>query len=100
MIRLTCTVIAAAVILIARQPIRLPHNTRLFSLGMGAGDTSAFVLSNRAMQLEQVAVVSVLGSLYGAVTVALAALVLREHVSRWQWLGIAAIFSGIYLMSR
>ena len=100
MIRMTCTVIAAAVILIARQPIGLPRNTRLFSLGMGAGDTSAFVLSNRAMQLEQVAVVSVLGSLYGAVTVALAAVVLREHVSRWQWLGIAGIFSGIYLMSR
>ena len=100
MIRMTCTVIAAAMILIARQPIRLPRNSRLFSLGMGAGDTSAFVLSNRAMQLEQVAVVSVLGSLYGAVTVALAAVVLREHVSRWQCVGIAAIFFGIYLMSR
>jgi drug/metabolite transporter (DMT)-like permease len=67
---------------------------------MGAGDTSAFVLSNRAMQIEQVAVISVLGSLYGAVTVALAAIVLREHVSRWQWSGIASIFAGIYLMSR
>jgi drug/metabolite transporter (DMT)-like permease len=100
MIRLTCTLIAATAILIARQPIKLPRNTRLISLGMGAGDTTAFVLSNRAMQIEQVAVVSVLGSLYGAVTVALAAIVLREHVSRWQSLGIASIFSGIYLMSR
>jgi drug/metabolite transporter (DMT)-like permease len=100
MIRLTCTVIVTAVILLARQPIGLPRNTRWMSLGMGAGDTSAFVLSNRAMQIEQVAVVSVLGSLYGAVTVALAAIVLREHVSRWQWAGIGAIFSGIYLMSQ
>jgi len=25
---------------------------------------------------------------------------LREHVSRWQWSGIASIFAGIYLMSR
>jgi drug/metabolite transporter (DMT)-like permease len=100
MIRMTCTVIAAAVILVARQPIKLPRNTRSISLGMGVGDTTAFVFSNRAMQLEQIAVVSVLGSLYGAVTVALAAIVLREHVSRWQWLGIGAIFFGIYLMSR
>jgi drug/metabolite transporter (DMT)-like permease len=100
MIRLTCTLIVTAVILLAHQPIGLPRNTRWMSLGMGAGDTSAFVLSNRAMQIEQVAVVSVLGSLYGAVTVALAAIVLREHVSRWQWAGIAAIFSGIYLMSQ
>ncbi len=100
MIRLTCTAIATAIILFARQPIGLPRNTRWISLGMGAGDTSAFVLSNRAMQIEQVAVISVLGSLYGAVTVALAAIVLREHVSRWQWTGIASIFAGIYLMSR
>ena len=100
MIRLTCTAVVTAIILLARQPIGLPRNTRWMSLGMGAGDTSAFVLSNRAMQIEQVAVVSVLGSLYGAVTVALAAIVLREHVSRWQWAGIAAIFSGIYLMSQ
>ena len=100
MIRMTCTVIAAVVILISRQPIKLPRNTRSISLGMGLGDTTAFVLSNRAMQIEQIAVVSVLGSLYGAVTVALASIVLREHVSRWQWLGIGAIFFGIYLMSR
>jgi drug/metabolite transporter (DMT)-like permease len=100
MIRLTCTAVVTVIILLARQPIGLPRNTRWMSLGMGAGDTSAFVLSNRAMQIEQVAVISVLGSLYGAVTVALAAIVLREHVSRWQWSGIAAIFSGIYLMSQ
>src|SRR5579859_4684126 len=100
MIRAVCSLVAAIIILIARQPIGLPRNTRWISLGMGLGDTSAFVLSNRAMQIEQVAVVSVLGSLYGAVTVALAAIVLREHVSRWQWLGIAGIFAGIYLMSR
>ncbi|MCU1242012.1 MAG: hypothetical protein JWO71_2738 [Candidatus Acidoferrum typicum] len=100
MIRLMCTLIAGSIILIARQPLGLPRSVRWISLGMGVGDTSAFVFSNRAMQIEQVAVISVLGSLYGAVTVALAAIVLREHVSRWQWLGIAAIFSGIYLMSR
>ena len=100
MIRGTCTIIAAAIILVARQPIGLPRNTRSISLGMGFGDTAAFVFSNRAMQIEQVSVISVLGSLYGAVTVALAAIVLREHVSRWQWLGIFGIFSGIYLMSR
>jgi drug/metabolite transporter (DMT)-like permease len=100
MIRLTCTAVVTAIIFLARQPIGLPRNTRWISLGMGAGDTSAFVLGNRAMLIEQVAVVTVLSSLYGAVTVALAALVLREHVSRWQWAGIAAIFAGIYLMSR
>jgi drug/metabolite transporter (DMT)-like permease len=33
-------------------------------------------------------------------TVALAAIFLREHVSRWQWLGIISIFAGIFLISR
>jgi drug/metabolite transporter (DMT)-like permease len=66
---------------------------------MGALDTCAFVMSNYGMQIEQVAVVSVLASLYGAVTVALAAIFLREHISRWQWFGIISIFAGIFLIS-
>jgi drug/metabolite transporter (DMT)-like permease len=101
MIRLTSTVLTAAVILLARQPIYLPRGkVRWMSLGMGVFDTLAFVLSNRGMQMEQVAVISVLGSLYGAVTVGLAAVFLREHVSRWQWAGIVIIFAGIFLISR
>jgi drug/metabolite transporter (DMT)-like permease len=57
-------------------------------------------MNNFAMQVEQVAVISVLASLYGAVTVGLAAIFLREHVSRWQWLGILLIFVGIFLIGR
>ena len=100
MIRMTCTLVAAILIFLARQPIGLPRESRLTALGMGVGDTSAFVVSNRGMQIEQVAVIGVLGSLYGAVTVGLAALFLREHVSRWQWFGIVTIFLGIFLISR
>ena len=101
MIRLTSSLVSIAVIFFFRQPARLPRgNVRAMALSMGAMDTIAFILSNRAMQMEQVAVISVLGSLYGAVTVGLAAIFLCEHVSRWQWLGIASIFSGIFLISR
>jgi len=101
MIRLTSTVLTAAVLLIARQPVRLPRGeVRWMALGMGVFDTGAFVLSNIGMKMEQVAVISVLGSLYGAVTVGLAAIFLREHISRWQWMGIVTIFVGIFLISR
>ena len=101
LIRLTSVLLVAVVILVAKQPIRLPRtNVRWMTVGMGALDTSAFVLSNRGMQLEQVAVVSVLGSLYGAVTVGLASLFLREHVSQWQLAGIVTLFTGIFLISR
>lgn len=101
MIRLTSASLTALIILAAAQPMRLPRGgVRWMALGMGAFDTLAFVLSDRGMQMEQVAVVSVLGSLYGAVTVGLAAIFLREHISRWQWTGIATIFGGIFLISR
>src|SRR5919108_803903 len=101
MIRLTSSLLTAAIIFFAAQPMSLPRGSvRGMALGMGAFDTLAFVLSNRGMQMEQVAVISVLGSLYGAVTVGLAAIFLREHISRRQWTGIATIFAGIFLISR
>jgi drug/metabolite transporter (DMT)-like permease len=101
MIRMTSSVLTAAVILFASQPMHLPRGgVRWMALFMGTFDTLAFVLSNRAMLMEQVAVISVLGSLYGAVTVGLATIFLREPISRWQWAGIILIFSGIFLISR
>lgn len=102
MIRLTSSILTALVILCLRQPISLRRAgpIPIWLAGMGALDTCAFVMSNYGMQIEQVAVVSVLASLYGAVTVGLAAIFLREHVSRWQWVGIVSIFAGIFLISR
>ena len=101
MIRLTSTLLIAAAILVAKQPVCLPRGeVRWMVLGMGVFDTGAFVLSNLGMKMEQVAAITVLGSLYGAVTVGLAAIFLKEHVSRWQWLGIATVFLGIFLISR
>jgi len=67
---------------------------------MGLLDTGAFALNNRGMQMEQTSVLTVLSSLYGAVTVLLAAIFLRERVALLQWLGIAAIFAGIVLIGR
>jgi drug/metabolite transporter (DMT)-like permease len=101
MIRLTSTVLATAAILLARQAITFPARGRVlvWVLGMGFLDTAAFVLNNRGMQLEQVSVVSVLASLYGAVTVILAAVFLHERLTKWQWLGVAGIFAGIGAIS-
>jgi drug/metabolite transporter (DMT)-like permease len=100
MIRLTCVLITAAILGVVKQPISLPRGPiRWYVWAMGLLDTGAFVISNRGMQMEQVAVVSVLGSLYGAVTVGLAATFLKEHVAKWQWAGIATIFAGIVLIS-
>jgi drug/metabolite transporter (DMT)-like permease len=100
MIRLTCVILVAIVLLVFKQPVGLPRGSiRGIVWGMGLLDTGAFVVSNRGMQMEQVAVVSVLGSLYGAVTVGLAAIFLKERVAKWQLAGIITIFAGILLIS-
>jgi drug/metabolite transporter (DMT)-like permease len=100
-IRLTSVILTAIVILFLRRPMRLPGSgANGWILGIGILDTSAYVLNNYGMRLEQVSVVSVLASLYGAVTVGLAATFLGEKISKTQWLGIVAIFTGIILISR
>jgi drug/metabolite transporter (DMT)-like permease len=100
-IRLTSVLATGLVILIARQSMKMPARRDVpWIFGVGLLDTSAYVFNNYGMQLEQTSVVSVLASLYGAVTVGLAALFLRETVSRLQWLGVASIFLGIILISR
>ena len=101
MIRLTSSAVTAAYLLIRRQPMALSRDGKVtgWILGMGVLDTGAFIMNNLGMKLEQVSVVSVLSSLYGAVTVLLAAVVLREHLRKIQWLGIAGIFVGIALIS-
>jgi drug/metabolite transporter (DMT)-like permease len=65
----------------------------------GLMDTSAFVANNTGLSRGHVAVVSVLASLYGAVTVLLSRVFLREPMERSQWFGIALIFAGIVLVS-
>jgi len=101
LIRLASVAMTAAVVLTLRQPFTLPEaGANRWILGVGVLDTSAYVLNNFGMQHEQVSVVSVLASLYGAVTVGLAAMFLGERVSRMQSAGIVSIFVGIFLISR
>jgi drug/metabolite transporter (DMT)-like permease len=101
MIRMTSVIVTLALLRVGRQPIHLPAGAVRWQIwGMGILDTGAFLMSNRGMQLEQLSVVSVLSSLYGAVTVALAAIVLRERPTLRQWTGISFIFAGIYLIAR
>lgn len=100
-IRLTSVCATALAILAFRQSLAAPlRRDTPWIFGVGLLDTSAYVFNNFGMAQEQTSVVSVLASLYGAVTVGLAAMFLRESVSRLQWVGIAGIFAGILLISR
>lgn len=101
LIRLVSGALTLLAILALRRPAGAPpRGARAPIAGMAVLDTTAYALNNVGMQLEQVSIVSVLASLYGAVTVAYAASLLREKISRAQWLGIALIFAGITSISR
>ncbi|MGB6266990.1 MAG: EamA family transporter [Candidatus Acidiferrales bacterium] len=84
----------------ARQTVRMPRGSVWWLLAaIGLMDTAAFVINNAALHIGPVSVVSVLASLYGAVTVVLAWIFLRERLEWTQWCGIALIFCGIVLVS-
>jgi drug/metabolite transporter (DMT)-like permease len=100
LIRVSGALITFTVLLAKKLPLPVKNKrTRAQLYTMGYLDTAAFALSNLGMRIEQVAVISVLGSLYGAVTVALAAIFLKERIALLQWTGIAAIFLGVGLMN-
>jgi drug/metabolite transporter (DMT)-like permease len=98
--RLTALVALAVASAPAGQTLRLPRGSVWWLLlAVGILDTAAFVANNAGLSTGQVSVVSVLASLYGAITVLLAWIFLRERLERSQWLGIALIFIGIVLVS-
>jgi drug/metabolite transporter (DMT)-like permease len=81
-------------VVLARSDVLLPRGRYAAQSAipgvLGAGATVLFVL---ATQSGLLAVASVLTSLYPASTVLLAAVVLHEHISRWQGVGLG--FAGL-----
>jgi drug/metabolite transporter (DMT)-like permease len=99
-IRLTSFSVLALAAVPAGQGLKLPSGSVWWLLAaVGFLDTAAFVANNAGLHTGQVSVVSVLASLYGAVTVLLAWIFLREKLERSQWFGIILIFAGIVLVS-
>lgn len=68
-------------------------------LPIGVLDSVAFVAYNVGILGGSVAVVGTLSGLFSAVTVGLAALFLRERLTRIQFVGVAAILIGVVLLS-
>ncbi len=91
-----------AILLLAPLALARPKNLRLstwssFALVscIGLLDTAAFIASAFGFAGGDVAIVSVLASLYSAVTALLAAIFLRERLRAIQWLGIALLLTGV-----
>ncbi len=83
----------------ARQSLNWPtRKAWWFLIPIGILDTMAFVSVAIGYTTDQVSVVSVLASLFSAVTVLLAWIFLREKLQWSQWLGIAIILLGVSLV--
>jgi drug/metabolite transporter (DMT)-like permease len=98
-IRVTTVATLALVAVPVGQKLRAPRGLWGLLAAIGVLDTLAFVANNQGLGLGHVSVVTVLASLYAAVTVLLAALVLREKLGRRQWLGVFLILAGVALIS-
>ncbi|WP_298403810.1 DMT family transporter [uncultured Chloroflexus sp.] len=95
------TVLAAAMILAFSRPA-LPQLTAArggLIIAASVLDTIAFLSFNTGIATAYVSVVTALASIFSAVTVVLAWLVLRERLARSQWLGVAGILVGVLLVS-
>jgi drug/metabolite transporter (DMT)-like permease len=98
--RLSSVLFLAALAAPLGRSLTLPAGkTWALVAGIGELDALGFAASNAGFEREQVGVVTVLGSLFGAVTLLLACVLLRERLAPRQWLGVALIFAGILLIN-
>jgi drug/metabolite transporter (DMT)-like permease len=95
-----CSVTLALASVVAMRPA-LPRARAAIGLILLAGllDAGANALYALATTEGLLSVVSVLGSLYPAVTVILARLVLAERIAWWQSVGIGATLAGVGLIA-
>jgi drug/metabolite transporter (DMT)-like permease len=101
LIRLMAVCLLALLASPMRQTIIPPRGPVWWYItGVGILDTAAFVIAAIALgNGQEVAIVSVLVSLFSAVTVVLAWIFLHEKLHWSQWLGICIIFVGIVLVN-
>ena len=97
--RLSSSALALGASFAAGVSLGLPRRLLLPVLGVGLCDVGANVLFALATTMGLVSVVSVLTSLYPAVTVALAAALLRERVGGIRLVGAAAVLAGAALLT-
>lgn len=99
--RLTCIVVLGMAFLVRGRGFHPPRSraTWLYVLGVGVLDTIGFVALAVGVSGDQVGLVSVLSSLFAAVTVLLARIFLREQLQPIQWWGIGLIFIGLILVT-
>lgn len=89
----------AIAVLATRAPVALPRRSLAFAAIAGCLDitgSALFIFANEHGRLDEAVVIT---SLYPAVTVLLARIVLKEHFSRWKFVGLLAALAAVPLIS-
>lgn len=89
----------ALAVVVTRAPLTLDRPRALLGMVAGCLDISAsalFIFANQHGRLDEAVVIT---SLYPAVTVLLARLVLKEHFSRWKFIGLLAALAAVPLIA-
>lgn len=97
--RFASFVLVGLIVLLRRSKIDFHRNDLLFGLFAGCIDATGTALFIRAEQIGRLDSAVVISSLYPAVTVILARVILKEHFHRWRALGILAALVAVPLIA-
>ena len=92
-------VVIAALLLGARQTLRMPPRPAVLAGAAGVLGSVALLLDRYATQQQLVAMATVLSALYPAIPVVLAMLFLGERVNRTQTAGLLGAVAAIVLIT-
>jgi drug/metabolite transporter (DMT)-like permease len=96
--RIVALAAIAALALWSRNSLRPPRGQLVILSVMGVLDAAALGLVTASGNLPKAEYASVTSSLFGVLTILLAARFLKESVRPVQWTGIAAVFAGIAVL--
>jgi drug/metabolite transporter (DMT)-like permease len=97
--RATTLLLVATAVAVSRPALRLGRRDMVVCLLVGVGDTLGNILFAASSRSGLISLTSVLASLFPIVTIALAAIVLRERIATAQRFGVLLTLAGVLLIS-
>jgi drug/metabolite transporter (DMT)-like permease len=97
--RVASFIVTAVAVIATRAPLRLDLPRAAMAAVAGSFDitgSALFIFASQHGRLDEAVVIS---SLYPAVTVILARLVLKEHFSRWRFIGLLAALAAVPMIA-